>query len=68
MPPLTALGFYFAGFYKMSQCSTMASVSSRPERKLDSVTPRAEVDDDLDLTDQHRDLLLGQAVTRAHSG
>ena len=42
MPPLTALGFYFAGFYKMSQCSTMASVSNRPERKLDEiVTPRA---------------------------
>jgi hypothetical protein len=40
MPPLTALGFYFAGFYKMSQCSTMASVSSRPERKLDEIVTR----------------------------
>jgi hypothetical protein len=30
------------------------------------VVTRAEVDDHLDLTDQHRDLFLGQAVTRAH--
>ena len=30
------------------------------------VVTRADVDDDLDLADQHRDLFLGQAVTRAH--
>jgi len=27
---------------------------------------RADADDHLDLTDEHRDLFLGQVVTRAH--
>ena len=32
------------------------------------VVTRAGVDDHLDLTDQHRDLFLSQAVTHAYSG
>ena len=38
----------------------------RDDLRGGDVVTRAEVDDHLDLTDQHRDLFLGQAVTRAH--
>ena len=38
----------------------------RDDLRRGDVVTRADVDDHLDLTDQHRDLFLGQAVTRAH--
>src|ERR1039457_6911095 len=40
--------------------------TGRDDLRGGDVVTRAEVDDHLDLTDQHRDLFLGQAVTRAH--
>jgi len=43
-----------------------AQPDGRDDLRGGDVVTRAEVDDHLDLTDQHRDLFLGQAVTRAH--